>query len=533
MSTRRTVTLLDACHDANLFAPWFKDRASWAAWFSFIAALFALPLTAKQIKVFKQCTGRTLPPTAPATEAWLVCGRRAGKSFMLALVAVFLATFKDHRAHLAPGERGTIMVIAADRKQSRVILRYVRALLTKVPMLAKLIERETAEAFDLSNGVNIEVATASYRSTRGYTTVAILADEIAFWPSDDAAEPDYEILNALRPSMITIPGAMLLCASSPYAQRGALWDAHRKHFGKDGDSVLVWQAPTKTMNPAVPQHVIDAALEADPSAAAAEYLAQFRTDVESYISRDVVDAAIVPGRHELRRTDGARYVAFVDPSGGSSDAMTLAICHREGERVVLDVVRERRPPFSPDDVVNEFSALLKAYGVGTVRGDRYGGLWPRERFAVHGVEYRTADKPKSELYRDLLPTLNSGRVELLDHPRLPAQLCGLERRTARGGRDNIDHAPGAHDDVANAVAGAIVTASRAVDYNEIPGSCRLLSATGRDVRQSPGHHHALGEGFCATSLHARGFRLIAVFETVYCVSAGVIVSQCTGMTAKR
>jgi hypothetical protein len=160
-----------------------------------------------------------------------------------------------------------------------------------------------------------------------------------------------------------------------------------------------------------------------------------------------------------------RYIAFVDPSGGSNDAMTLAICHLEGERVVLDLIRERRSPFSPDDVVNEFSALLKAYGVGTVRGDRYGGLWPRERFSVHGVEYITADKPKSDLYRDLLPVLNSGRAELLDHARLIGQLCSLERHTARGGRDSIDHAPGAHDDVANSVAGAIVTAVRAIDYN--------------------------------------------------------------------
>jgi hypothetical protein len=374
MSPRRTLTLLDAIADRNLFAPWFKDGASWQAWFAFIAALLALPMTAEQVKTFKQCTGRTAPPTTPASEAWLVCGRRAGKSFILALVAVFLACFRDYRLHLAPGERGTIMVIAADRKQSRVILRYVRALLTKVPMLARMVERETAEAFDLTNSVSIEVATASYRSTRGYTLVAALLDELAFWPTDDAAEPDYEVLHALRPGMATIPGAVLLCASSPCAQRGALWDAHRKHYGKDGDPVLVWQAATRVMNPSVPQSVIDAALESDPSAAAAEYLARFRTDVESFVSREVVDAAVVPGRYELPRTDSVRYIAFVDPSGGSSDSMTMAICHLEGERVVLDLVRERRPPFSPDDVVNEFSALLKAYGVSIVRGDRYGGL---------------------------------------------------------------------------------------------------------------------------------------------------------------
>jgi hypothetical protein len=156
MSPRRPVTLLQTCTDAKLFAPWFKDRASWSAWFAFIAALFALPLTAEQVETFKQCTGRSTPPTSPASEAWLVCGRRAGKSFILALCAVFLATFRDYRVHLAPGERGTIMVIAADRKQSRVILRYIRGLLTRVPMLTRMVERETAEAFDLTNNITVE-----------------------------------------------------------------------------------------------------------------------------------------------------------------------------------------------------------------------------------------------------------------------------------------------------------------------------------------------------------------------------------------
>ena len=62
------------------------------------------------------------------------------------------------------------------------------------------------------------------------------------------------------------------------------------------------------------------------------------------------------------------------------------------------------------------------------------------------------------LYANALPLLNSRRVELLDHPRLQAQLLGLERRTARGGRDSIDHAGGGHDDLANAACGALVAA---------------------------------------------------------------------------
>ena len=119
-----------------------------------------------------------------------------------------------------------------------------------------------------------------------------------------------------------------------------------------------------------------------------------------------------------------------------------------------------KPPFSPDDVAKEFANTIKSFGIASVRGDRYGGIWPRERLAVHGVDYQPATESKSDIYLNLLPFINSGRVELLDHPRLTAQLCALERRTARGGRDSIDHSPGAHDDIINAAAGAIVMAAQ-------------------------------------------------------------------------
>ena len=151
---------------------------------------------------------------------------------------------------------------------------------------------------------------------------------------------------------------------------------------------------------------------------------------------------------------GTSYLAFVDPSGGSNDSMTLAIGHRgQDGRAIVDVVRERRPPFSPEAVVEEFAELLRSYNCTKVTGDRYAGEWPRERFSVHGVRYDPAAKVKSDLYLGLLATVNSGRAEIPPQARLATQLCALERRTSRGGRDSIDHAPGGHDDLANAVAG--------------------------------------------------------------------------------
>jgi hypothetical protein len=164
----------------------------------------------------------------------------------------------------------------------------------------------------------------------------------------------------------------------------------------------------------------------------------------------------VQGRLELVRQPGVSYYAFVDPSGGSSDAFTVAIAHRQGERAVLDVVRERRPPFSPEDVTREYAKLLRAYGITTVLGDRYAGDYPAERFQTYGITYKASERTKSELYGALLPMINSGSAELLDLPQLRAQLLALERRVSRGGKDSIDHLPGGHDDVANVVAGALV-----------------------------------------------------------------------------
>lgn len=476
-SIDRSNNILDAIASPALFGRWFRDPSTWIAWRSFLAALFALPLDAEGLALFERCTGREAPRPGGYVEAWLTCGRRAGKSFILALIAVYLACFRDWLPYLAPGEIGTIKIVACDRRQARVIHRYCRALLTGVPALATLVKRESDEEIILGNGIAIEIQTANFRSIRGFTVVGALCDELAFWRNEEtSANPDEEILAALRPAMATVPGAILLCASSPYARRGELYAAFRRHYGKDSP-VLFWKAATVTMNPTVPQRVIDEAYERDPAWAAAEYGAEFRTDVEALVAREAVDAVVAPDRLELPPVSTAIYRAFVDPSGGSGDSMTLAIAHRDDARnkIMVDVIRERRPPFSPDDVVAEFAEVLKPYRVMGVKGDRYAAEWPRERFRGHGINYEPSEKTKSDLYRDLLPMINSRQVELPDHPRLIAQLVGLERRTARGGRDSIDHAPGAHDDVANAVAGALVAV----------GSQSFLAsgATARPVRR--------------------------------------------------
>ncbi len=272
----------------------------------------------------------------------------------------------------------------------------------------------------------------------------MIADELAFWYVDAAyANPDVEILNAVEPGLATTGGPLIL-ASSPHARRGVLWEVFKRHHGAGGDPlILVAHGASRTLNPSLPQRVVDRALEKDRTRATAEYLAEFRTDVEGFVALEVVESCVGDHR-EMLPVAGLTYRAFVDPSGGSEDAMTLAIAHKTtspDERVIVDAIREVRPPFSPSAVIDDFAALLKSYRVSKVVGDRYGGEFVKEPFRRHSLSYEVCKQPKSDLFRDMLPLLNSGHIILPRHDRLISQIVGLERRVSRAGRDSIDHAP--------------------------------------------------------------------------------------------
>lgn len=452
--------IVEAMLDPSLFGPTFRRGFlrgdSWKAWRVFLAALFGLGLDGDaSVRIYQRHTGgRADVPTQQFREAHVIAGRRSGKSFIAALVAVYIACFRKYDDVLAPGEVGTVMVIGSDRKQCRVIMGYVDALLS-IPILSQLVTNRLKESIELGR-VRIEISTCDYRAVRGYTIIAAILDELAFWRDENSASPDTETLTALRPAMVTIPNALLLAISSPYAKRGALFEAYRDHYGKTSD-VLIWKASSKEMNPTLSQAVIAAAYLRDAASARSEYGGEFRDDIESLFSAEIIEQRVVPGRLELPPISGTTYCAFCDPSGGVNDAMTLAVAHYEKDLAVLDMVREAVPPFSPEAVTKEFCDILKKYRLSEVTGDKYGAQWVAEAFEKLGVRYRASERNRSEIYLEFLPAVMSAQVELLDHRKLVNQLVNLERRTGRG-RDIIDHGVGQHDDLSNCVAGVCVLA---------------------------------------------------------------------------
>jgi hypothetical protein len=457
-TTEPNFDIIAAMDHPGLFKPWFAGE-SWDVWRVILKAAFCLPMTEAEIETFRTVAGDRDPPRTRVKELWIIAGRRAGKDSIASLIVAFASVFfRVGLDKLRPGEKALCQCLACDRHQARLVLNYVRAFFQLLPPLRDMVVRQTTDGLELQNDVSIEVGTNSYKAVRGRAILVSVLDEVAYYADETSARPDVETYNAVKPGLATLPGAMLIGISSPHRKSGLLHSKFKKHFGQDDDDTLVIKAPTWVLNPTIDQAIIDKAFEEDPQVARAEWGAEFRDDISGFVDADVVAACVATGVRELPAARGIRYFAFLDPSGGSSDSMTLAVAHREAEQVVLDCLCERRPPFSPQDVCIEFSACLRSYGIGNVQSDKYGGIWPVEAFAPHGIRVEQAAAPKSDLYVNLLPLLNSRRLVLLDHPRLINQLSGLERRTARGGRDSIDHAPGGHDDLANAVAGVAALA---------------------------------------------------------------------------
>ena len=328
------------------------------------------PLSPAELDIFRRFTGRYNPPSKRVRQFWGAIGRRSGKSRAAAVLAVYLGALCDYPM-LVAGERGVILAIAPDQRQASGILSYAAGALQESPILRQRIVRQTSDLIELDGGIVIEVRASSFRRLRGMTCLCVIADECAFWFADEtSSNPDVEIIGAIKPALLTT-GGPLIGISSPYARKGVLWEAYSAHFGPDGDpDILVAQGASRDLNATIPQAEIDAEYAANPAWASAEYGGQFRADLEAFVSREIVDACVdeVAERPYER---GLSYCGFVDPSGGSSDSMTLGIAHCEEGITVLDLVREAVPPFSPAEVVEEFAGLLRAYGLTRCFGDKY------------------------------------------------------------------------------------------------------------------------------------------------------------------
>jgi phage terminase large subunit-like protein len=110
----------------------------------FLRALFSLPIEDKKDrKLFKDCTGLKTPSRKKAKEAYIIAERRSGKSYISAIIAVYLATFKEWSKALSPGEGGLIYIVTNDKTQAKIIKNYISDFLNISESFKRLVLKDT------------------------------------------------------------------------------------------------------------------------------------------------------------------------------------------------------------------------------------------------------------------------------------------------------------------------------------------------------------------------------------------------------
>jgi hypothetical protein len=294
----------------------------------------------------------------------ILAGDRGGKSRAASALACYLAALCDHTAVQAIGETLRVLFLAKDQKQAGVCFGYVNGIFESIPVFRDMVANRTQDTILLNTGIALEVKAATASGLRGFSCVAVVGDEAAHWTTDSAsANADAEILNAVRPSLATTGGPLLIL-SSPFARKGEVSDLYDRHFGANGDpGILVVHGASRDFNKSLPQAVVDRALARNPISARAEYLAEFRSSLEGFVSLDVLRACTGP-MAEWPPASGVRY---------SAGLVGFAICHhdRASDKIIVDFCRAWEPPFSPSGVLTDVAEICRRYNVETLIGDRY------------------------------------------------------------------------------------------------------------------------------------------------------------------
>lgn len=458
-----------------------NDQSQSEPQITILKSIYGMPLTEGQLEIYRRGTGRETYDAKPCEEATVIAGRRGGKTTLAVYIALYEAT-RDHG--LPEGQEGHIMIIAKDLKQAQGAFRSLRGKLLKSPVLSQLIRKSTRDEIILENNIVIGCFPPNHDSVRGRSLIAVICDEIAFWSQGEwAASPAEEVLAALRPGMATVDDTKLIKISTPYGKIGPIWQEFTRRAELD---FPVWQLSSMEMNPTLKREKLERERRRDEDKFRREYLAEFTDSVTNWIPPEFIDHSIVRGRAELPPCQDIRYVAALDAATRGSD-FAFAIVHKmPDDRVIVDYVRTWTPsktkemPLLIEPILLQIRDALERYGTNQITGDQFYSDALRQQFLKMQIicskfEFTTASR--SGLFTNLRDLLTERKLELLDDPKLIAQLRNLRQEQRPSGY--VDVRPvGGKDDSAVVVALAVKIA-----LNEVrPLSIELVPA---DLCASP------------------------------------------------
>lgn len=419
------------------------------------------------------------------TELWAIIGRRAGKSASLqSFVIAYEAALGGHDEDIMPGQECTIYLVAQKLDIAQKNMSFVSGILHSSPLIEKYIEGEIAGKITLKNGITIEPSQPSIKAQRGLACPILGLDEVSFWYKDaENANPDYEVIRALRWAQVQFSHKKRVGISSPWSKQGVLWDNHQA--GTKGykltdlskrdeykDTLVCFGTTASFENPRVTRADLAKERLADLEGFERESLCIFPDSVSGFFSRELVERAAAKGHGISERppVDWEKskilptYVAAMDPAF-RKDSFGFGIGHRDhNNNLVLDVLRKWTPmkgkKNDPKLILTEIKQLCDLYKVDMVYSDQYQlealqVLAQDMGFLIIGEDF--TGKSKAKIFGSLANLTNQQKLVLLDPniktadsaaDELVEQLIFLERKQMGMGNIRISAPDGKHDDMA-------------------------------------------------------------------------------------
>jgi hypothetical protein len=433
-----------------------NDQSHSDAQLACLKSIYGCALSPREMEIYRRGTGRENYDAREHREATIVAGRQSGKTSKIAAAIACFEAFRDHG--LPPGQEAYVMLLAPQIRQARFALRSIRNYLRGSKILSKRIRRITKDEIILDNGIIIGCYASTYDGVRGRTIIAVICDEMAFWPHEEtAANPEEEVIAALRPGMITVTNPKLVKISTPFAKQGLLWTEFQQRAELD---FPVWQLPSHEMNPKISLSELEREqCRGEVKYHLREYLAEFVDSVSGWITPEILDPCIARGCRELPPVRDGFYIAALDPASRHND-FAFAILHRSSdETIIVDRVERwtgtKRAPLGFEFVLGEVKSILDDYGINSAVGDQYCSDVISQYLLKLGVSYEITTfgaQTRAKIFGNLKHLLVQGKIQLLEDPELLHQLRNLrEERTDRG---QIDVRPSGrmNDDLAVVVA---------------------------------------------------------------------------------
>ena len=427
-------------------------------------------------------------------------GRRGGKTTLAGKLGIWSAIRLDWRGlrdkkgelkkredgsfeffGLGDKEFGEVKILSRSVGYSEDILTEVKATFDRSPILRRLIDpngeqskgRISLKIPSLRDGklnycnIKITVDAATANTARGGAVIFAILDECAFLHQD----PKYvdslgKVLAALQPALKQFGDeGILVLASTPASKIGPFYErvSDPTRFGKKH---LMLQGESWIFNNILTLEQWEDAYREDPYEFPTEYQAKFVDSRSQFFRAECVNACIDPGvtRVKPRFGNDIAYIGAIDAAyKGDRFAFSIVAVEREGDSTIIRQMvskawgrKNRNDTVDLKEVGGYIDKAVKEYQLDQVWADQYGYIPLRELFKdrhnITLVEFPFTNQSKKLIYKNLQTLVDHGSVKLLDDKILVNELITLELEVTEGGQIKIMHAPGKHDDLADALA---------------------------------------------------------------------------------